>query len=116
MKSKLTFTDTALMVINSVEEGVMDKATAVARIEEAAEKKCAEYAAKVMKDLQVSLMALERAVEEFEGVSNPFPLDTMTVEQAQDIYKNKGMLLLCNDGHVINVFRESTNKQEEGVV
>ena len=39
--------------------------------------------------------------------NNEYPLDTTTLEEAQKLHTEKGMILLCEDGHVIDMFREN---------
>lgn len=39
--------------------------------------------------------------------NNEYPLDTMTLEEAQRLHTEKGMILLCEDGHVVGMFREN---------
>ena len=50
--------------------------------------------------------------EEYRRTIAAHPLDEMTLEDAVNLYETKGMLLYCRDGHVVAVFREQKQAEE----
>jgi hypothetical protein len=111
MQKQLTFNETVKLAINGLVDGVTDKTTAVQMIEDAAHNMCVEVTSKLRKDLEVTLMTLERAVVD-EINTFIYPLDTMTIDDAVRIHNEKGVVLECEDGHVKGIYHE---KQETAV-
>lgn len=44
-----------------------------------------------------------------------YPLDTITLQKAQSLYEEKGMVVECKAGHVLGVYREPKERMKKGV-
>lgn len=86
----LSLTDTIKLAVNSVSEGIMEKHAAVAMIEDAAHNHCI--------DCQEGYILLN-SIEDY-------PLDTLSLEDAQKLFKDKNMVFHCEDGHVLGMYRQ----------
>ncbi|NSW90245.1 MAG: hypothetical protein HPY74_06120 [Firmicutes bacterium] len=97
------FSDIVSIAINSVMEGVIDKKEAVSMIIEASCKRCEDCRDETGKDLKLAMMTLERAIVEEAMNSN----DEMTLGDAEIIHSIGGMALLCEDGRIKNIYKDS---------
>lgn len=86
---KLGMKDTVRLVINSLTDGVMDKKDACTALEEAIE----DY----IQDCSKARLAV---------MDEGYPFDAMALEDAERLYLDKGFVTLCEDGHVIGVYKE----------
>lgn len=87
----LTFEQSIKVAINSLTEGIIDKGTAMAVIEDAAHNCCIDC---MEAALQVSM-------------KRDYPLDSVTCEEVTKLYQEKNMILQCEDGHVMGMYREN---------
>ena len=62
--------------------------------------------------MKAAVELLEKNAEEYRRTIAAHPLDEMTLEDAVNLYETKGMLLYCRDGHVVAVFREQKQAEE----
>ncbi len=103
LKNRLTFNDTVCVAVNSLGLGLMDREAAISMISEAGREKVAD----LENGLQAAVNSLEHSVEEFKRNNIGHPLDEVTVEYAEFLYRNRGMLIYCRDGHAVSMFRET---------
>jgi len=86
---KLGMKDTVRLVVNSLADGIMDKKDACAMLEDAIATYCKECSeSRIMID------------------SGEYPFDSMTVADAERLYSEKGFITLCEDGHVVGIYKE----------
>ena len=104
--TKLSFNDTVRIVLNSFEEGLIDKLGAIQMIEDAAHNQCVDC-----EDLHNCLSTIQRAMEEtVEGIMEgtfSHPLDFISINEALQMNEDKDIIFPCEDGHVIGVFQEN---------
>ena len=86
---KLGMKDTVRLVVNSVSDGIMDKKDACATLEEAIES-----------------YIMECSQSRLDSWDSGYPFDSMTVEAAERLYLDKGFVTLCEDGHVVGIYKE----------
>jgi hypothetical protein len=103
LKNRLSFDETVCVAVNSVGLGLMDREAAIQMITEAGSEKVND----LEKGLQAAVISLEQLVEKYRKNDLRHPLDEMTIEYAEILYKTKGMLLYCRNGHAVSMFRET---------
>lgn len=119
---QVKFNEALRIAVNSLSEGIIDKHSAIEMVENAANGRCDECGDKTATDLSVCLMTLERAVDdEIDKIINmdeEYPLDSMMVEDAVRLHDKKGMVLHCEDGHILGIYKEpveeKSNEMEVG--
>lgn len=109
MKQKLSFEETVRMAVNSISEGLITRCEAIGTILTAS----SELTEDLERSLQSAVMTLDRAVEDFYSAEvAACPLDAITIEEADNIYKQKDMLLFCRNGHALTMFKEIPEEKE----
>lgn len=106
---ELVLNDAVKFVVNSLSEGIIDKKAAIEIIGDAVHSQCIDCREKAVNDLSVCLLTIEMAVEgesQNIDIENEYPLDSMKVVDAMKLYNQKGMILYCEDGHVLGMYRE----------
>lgn len=106
----VTLRDTLKVTVNSISEGLIDKSAAIEMLENAVQKNCIDCREKAINDLTVCLMTLENAIVEESKVSiidlnSEYPLDSMLLKDAVILNEHKKMILHCEDGHVLGMYR-----------
>lgn len=106
---KLTFVDTVKLAVNSLVEGLLEKQAAIDMIVDAAHNCSIDCREKVREDLRNTFTSLKRTIDEevTNMMNDGYPLDKITVEEAERLHDDKGMILLCEDGHVMEIYREN---------
>lgn len=106
----LVLRDAIKVALNSLTEGVIDKALATQIIEEAMNNNCSDCKEKVENDLIACLMTLEKAIDEemqiLINMNDKYPLDCLHPDEAIRLFEEKNMILHCEDGHILGMYRE----------